>query len=72
MVEKIHMFKEGKGRHFLILLLYAKNHLILKNNGNYKRWKQNFTSFRDFHQHGILKMIFMNQKKIMNSRSLRI
>ena len=42
MVEKMHMFKEGKGRRFLTLLLFLKNHLILKNNGNYKRWKQKF------------------------------
>ena len=41
MVEKIHMFKEGKGRAFSYFTIIAKNHLILKNNGNYKRWKQN-------------------------------
>ena len=41
MVEKIHMFKEGKGKAFSYFTIIAKNHLILKNNGNYKRWKQN-------------------------------
>ena len=35
------MFKEGKGRAFSYFTIIAKNHLILKNNGNYKRWKQN-------------------------------
>ncbi len=41
MVEKMHMFKEGKGRAFSYFTIIAKNHLILSNNGNYKRWKQN-------------------------------
>ena len=41
MVEKMHMFKEGKGRAFSYFTIIAKNHLILQNNGNYKRWKQN-------------------------------
>ena len=41
MVEKMHMFKEGKGRAFSYFTIIAKNHLILKKNGNYKRWKQN-------------------------------
>tara|TARA_Y100001958_G_scaffold134717_1_gene105487 strand:+ start:531 stop:1250 length:720 start_codon:yes stop_codon:yes gene_type:complete len=41
MVEKMHMFREGKGRAFSYFTIIAKNHLILKNNGNYKRWKQN-------------------------------
>jgi hypothetical protein len=41
MVEKMHMFKPGKGRAFSYFTIIAKNHLILKNNGNYKRWKQN-------------------------------
>ena len=41
MVEKIHMFQPGKGRAFSYFTIIAKNHLILKNNGNYKRWKQN-------------------------------
>jgi hypothetical protein len=41
MVEKMHMYKEGKGRAFSYFTIIAKNHLILKNNGNYKRWKQN-------------------------------
>jgi hypothetical protein len=40
MVEKMHMFKPGKGRAFSYFTIIAKNHLILKNNGNYKRWKQ--------------------------------
>ena len=41
MVEKMHMYQEGKGRAFSYFTIVAKNHLILKNNGNYKRWKQN-------------------------------
>lgn len=41
MVEKMHMYKEGKGRAFSYFTIVAKNHLILKNNGNYKRWKKN-------------------------------
>ena len=40
MVEKIHMFQEGKGRAFSYFTIVAKNYLILENNGNYKRWKQ--------------------------------
>jgi hypothetical protein len=34
------MFKEGKGKAFSYFSIVAKNHLILKNNSNYKRWKQ--------------------------------
>ena len=41
MVEKMHMFQEGKGRAFSYFTIIAKNHMILKNNCNYKRWKQN-------------------------------
>ena len=41
MVEKMHMYKEGRGRAFSYFTIVAKNHLILKNNGNYKRWKKN-------------------------------
>jgi len=41
MVEKMHMYKEDKGRAFSYFSIIAKNHLILKNNGNFKRWKQN-------------------------------
>lgn len=41
MVEKMHMYKESKGRAFSYFTIIAKNHLILKNNGNFKRWKQN-------------------------------
>jgi hypothetical protein len=40
LIEKIHMFKEGKGKAFSYFSIVAKNHLILKNNSNYKRWKQ--------------------------------
>src|SRR6056300_814886 len=42
MVEKMHMFQEGKGRAFSYFTIIAKNHLILKNNGNYKRWQKNY------------------------------
>jgi hypothetical protein len=41
MVEKMHMYQEDKGRAFSYFTIIAKNHLILANNGNYKRWKQN-------------------------------
>ena len=41
MVEKIHMFKEGKGKAFSYFTIIAKNYLILNNNGNYKRWQKN-------------------------------
>jgi hypothetical protein len=40
MVEKMHMFKPDKGRAFSYFTIIAKNHLILANNGNYKRWKR--------------------------------
>src|SRR5210317_76414 len=40
MIEKIHMYKEGKGRAFSYFTIVAKNYLILENNGNYKRWKR--------------------------------
>jgi hypothetical protein len=39
LIEKIHMFKEGRGKAFSYFSIIAKNHLILKNNSNYKRWK---------------------------------
>ena len=35
------MYQEDKGRAFSYFTIIAKNHLILANNGNYKRWKQN-------------------------------
>ena len=40
LIEKIHMFKEGNGKAFSYFSIVAKNHLILKNNGNYKRFKK--------------------------------
>lgn len=40
LIEKIHMFKEGKGKAFSYFSIVAKNHLILLNNNNYKRWKK--------------------------------
>ena len=40
MIEKIHMYQEGKGRAFSYFTIVAKNYLILENNGNYKRWKR--------------------------------
>jgi hypothetical protein len=39
LIEIIHMFKEGRGKAFSYFSIVAKNHLILKNNSNYKRWK---------------------------------
>ena len=41
MVEKMHMYKEGKGKAFSYFTIIAKNYLILNNNGNYKRWQKN-------------------------------
>jgi uncharacterized C2H2 Zn-finger protein len=40
LIEKIHMYQEDKGRAFSYFSIVAKNHLILKNNGNYKRFKR--------------------------------
>ena len=40
LIQKIHMFQEGKGKAFSYFSIVAKNHLILKNNGNYKRFKK--------------------------------
>jgi hypothetical protein len=40
LIEKIHMYKEGKGKAFSYFSIIAKNHLILQNNGNYKRFKK--------------------------------
>ena len=34
LIEKIHMFQEGKGKAFSYFSIVAKNYLILKNNGN--------------------------------------
>ena len=40
LIEKIHMFKEGKGKAFSYFSIVAKNYLILNNNKNYKRYKK--------------------------------
>jgi hypothetical protein len=40
LIEKIHMFQEGKGKAFSYFSIVAKNHLILNNNSNYKRFKK--------------------------------
>lgn len=39
LIQKIHMYQEDKGRAFSYFSIIAKNHLILNNNGNYKRFK---------------------------------
>jgi len=39
MVEKMHMFREGKGKAFSYFTIVARNYLILNNNSNYKRYK---------------------------------
>lgn len=58
LIEKIHMFKEGRGKAFSYFSIVAKNHLILRNNSNYKRWKstalisempENWNPENDFH-----------------------
>ena len=40
LIQKIHMFKEGKGKAFSYFSIVAKNYLILNNNSNYKRYKR--------------------------------
>jgi hypothetical protein len=40
LIEKIHMFTEGRGKAFSYFSIIAKNYLILHNNGNYKRFKK--------------------------------
>jgi uncharacterized C2H2 Zn-finger protein len=40
LIQKIHMYKPDKGRAFSYFSIVAKNHLILQNNGNYKRYKK--------------------------------
>lgn len=40
LIEKIHMFKEGRGKAFSYFSIVAKNHLILSNNSNYRRFKK--------------------------------
>src|SRR6056300_850406 len=40
LIQKIHMFKEGKGKAFSYFSIVAKNYLILNNNKNYKRYKK--------------------------------
>ena len=39
LIQKIHMYQQDKGRAFSYFSIIAKNHLILNNNGNYKRFK---------------------------------
>jgi len=39
MIEKIHMYREGKGKAFSYFTIVARNYLILNNNANYKRYK---------------------------------
>jgi hypothetical protein len=40
LVQKMHMYKEGKGKAFSYFSIVAKNYLILNNNSNYKRFKK--------------------------------
>jgi hypothetical protein len=40
MIEKIHMYKQGKGKAFSYFTIVARNYLILNNNSNYKRYKE--------------------------------
>jgi len=39
MIEKIHMYKNGKGKAFSYFTIVARNYIILNNNANYKRYK---------------------------------
>jgi hypothetical protein len=40
LIEKIHMYQEGKGKAFSYFSIVAKNYLILKNNFNYRIYKK--------------------------------
>jgi hypothetical protein len=40
LIEKIHMYQEGKGKAFSYFSIVAKNYLILKNNFNYRVYKK--------------------------------
>jgi hypothetical protein len=40
LIEKIHMYQEGKGKAFSYFSIVAKNYLILNNNNNYKSYKK--------------------------------
>lgn len=40
LIEKIHMYKQENGKAFSYFSIIAKNYLILRNNGNYKRFKE--------------------------------
>lgn len=40
MVEKLHMYRQGKGKAFSYFTIVARNYLILNNNSNYKRYKE--------------------------------
>lgn len=40
MVEKMHMYRAGKGKAFSYFTIVARNYLILNNNSNYKRYKE--------------------------------
>lgn len=40
LIEKIHMFKPGKGKAFSYFSIVAKNYLILHNNNNHKTYKK--------------------------------
>ena len=40
LIQKIHIFKEGRGKAFSYFSIVAKNYLILNNNSNYKRFKK--------------------------------
>lgn len=59
LIQKIHMYKEGKGKAFSYFSIVAKNYLILNNNSNYKRYKktdllsqmpENWNPENDFHE----------------------
>ena len=52
------MFKPDKGRAFSYFSIVAKNHLILQNNGNYKRYKKTALPIAASHA-----MFFKYQKK---------
>ena len=71
LIEKIHMYKPDKGRAFSYFSIVAKNHLILSNNSNYKRYKK-LIYYHKCHKLGILKMISIKKKRVMSLMNLKI
>lgn len=74
MIEKIHMYQEGKGKAFSYFTIVARNYLILNNNSNYKRYKdtdvmsnmpENWDTENSFREES-----FNSEYKVFNKRML--